>query len=105
MKEKKITNSRRLSSIEQYLFGFDLDGKRLSAGNQNGMSLRARLQENITGTKYRNNTSYTIKSLSKDLDQITKDLKNIRDVQTSIFIAVIGIPIDVAIGVGLSYLL
>ena len=50
MKEKKITNSRRLSSIEQYLFGFDLDGKRLSAGNQNGMSLRARLLEKLTGT-------------------------------------------------------
>jgi hypothetical protein len=42
MKKKKINNSDRLSVIEQYLYGFDLDGKRLSAPpNQNGMSLRA----------------------------------------------------------------
>ena len=102
MKKKKITDSERLASIERYLYGQDLDGNIVSAGHQRGWSLRERLQESLSGVRYRHNT-YTLKSLSKDLDRITKDLKNIKDVQTSIFIAVIGIPIAVGIGVGLSY--
>jgi len=106
MKKKKITNSRRLSSIEQYLYGFDLDGNRLSAPpNQNGMSLRARLQENITGTAYRNNRGNTIKEVLNRIDGLNEDLQKIKDVQTWILSSIIALVIGAVAGVGLSYFL
>ena len=102
--KKKITNSRRLSSIEQYLFGFDLDGKRLNAGNQDGMSLRARLQENITGYAGRLNT-YTIEEVLNRIDGLNKDLQKIKDVQTLILTSIIASVIGAVAGAGLSYFL
>jgi len=106
MKKKKINNTDRLSSIEQYLFGFDLDGKRLNAPpNQNGMSLRARLQENITGTAYRHNRGNTIKEVLKRIDGLNKDLQKIKDIQTLILISIIALVIGAVAGVGLSYFL
>ena len=64
--EKKITNSKRLALIERYLYGEDSDGNRLSAGNQKGISLRARLQETITGQSARLHP-YTIKEVVNKL--------------------------------------
>ena len=96
MKKKKITNSRRLSSIEQYLFGFDLDGKRLNAGNQDGMSLRARLQENITGYAGRHNT-YTIEKVLKEIKELDNNLNKVKDVQTYILSLLIGASVGVVL--------
>lgn len=104
MKEKKITNSRRLSSIEQYLFGFDLDGKRLSAGNQDGMSLRARLQENITGYAGRSNT-YTIKQVLKRIEELDRNINKVKDVQTLILSLLFGALVGVAIAWAVSVFL
>ena len=96
MKKKKITNSRRLSSIEQYLFGFDLDGKRLSAGNQDGMSLRARLQENITGYSGRLNT-YTIEEVLKKIQELDRNIDKVKDVQTYILSLLVGASVGVVL--------
>ena len=96
MKKKKITNSRRLSSIEQYLFGFDLDGKRLSAGNQDGMSLRARLQETITGYSGRLNT-YTIEEVLKKIQELDRNIDKVKDVQTYILSLLIGASVGVVL--------
>ena len=104
MKEKKITNSRRLSSIEQYLFGFDLDGKRLSAGNQDGMSLRARLQENITGCAGRSNT-YTIKQVLKRIEELDRNINKVKDVQTYILSLLLGALVGGAIAWAVSVFL
>ena len=102
--ENKITNSDRLASIERYLYGQDLDGKQMSGGHQSGWSLRQRLQENIAGDRHRHN-SYTIKNLSKDLDRITKDLKKVREIQTTILISIVVTPVAIAIGWGIGYFL
>ena len=96
MKKKKINNSRRLSSIEQYLFGFDLDGKRLSAGNQDGMSLRARLQENITGYSGRLNT-YTIEEVLKKIQELDRNIDKVKDVQTYILSLLVGASVGVVL--------
>ena len=104
MKKKKITDSERLASTERYLYGQDLDGNIVSAGHQRGWSLRERLQESLSGVRYRHNT-YTLKSLSKDLDRITKDLNKVKDVQTYILSLLVGACVGVAIAWAVSVFL
>lgn len=94
--EKKITNSKRLALIERYLYGEDSDGNRLSAGNQKGISLRARLQENITGQSARLHP-YTIKEVVNKIEGLDKDLKKMREVQNYIFSLLIGACIGVVV--------
>ena len=104
MKKKKINDSERLAFLERYLYGFDLDGKRLDAGNQNGMSLRARLQENITGYSGRFNT-YTIEEVLKKIQELDNNLNKVKDVQTYILSLLIGACVGVAIAWAISFFL
>ena len=104
MKKKKINNSDRLAFLERYLYGFDLDGKRLNAGNQDGMSLRARLQENITGYAGRFNT-YTIEEVLNRIDELNKEVNKVKDVQTYILSLLIGASVGVVLGWAVSVFL
>ena len=105
MNKKKINNSERLAFLERYLYGFDLDGKRLDAPpNQNGMSLRARLQENITGYSGRFNT-YTIEEVLKKIQELDNNLNKVKDVQTLILSLLFGALVGVAIAWAVSVFL